>query len=437
MVLWQKILMILLGIGNLLLVVFIIFSRRRRVTHSRDDRSISLDNSRFTREITTIREHNRSILDHLNSGVITMGSDRRIDTINPRAREILGLGEHELEGEPIKKLGVELAGIMIDRQTSSSEVFSREIHLEVADRGRVPLSVTCTAMGGGEGPPSVLMVIDDRSVEKKLEEKVRRSDRLASVGSLAAGMAHEMKNPLVSIKTFTQLLPSKLDDKDFREKFSSITTQEVDRIDRMLEQLLNFSQPMSPRLEPIDLHHVIDEVLAVLEGQFEKKSAQTVCNYTDGSAMIIADRDQMKQVFMNLFLNSIDAIQNNGRIEIKTECIDEGIDGSPYLEDTALSNVGSLEENPGDRPRGGCLKITITDNGKGIPEDMLPSLYDLYFTTRSEGFGLGLAIVRDILHGHNATIEIESKESSWTRVTMNFPLSTTPKPSHKRFSGKR
>ena len=437
MALWQKIFMVFLGIGNLSLVIFIIFSSRRRAAHSREDRSILLDNSRFSHEITKITEHNRSILHHLSSGVITMGPDRKIETINPRAREILGLEEQEIEGGPIEKLGGELAGIMIDRQTSSHGALNREVHLEVANRGRVPLGVTCTAMGGGEVPPSVLMVIDDRSVEKKLEEKVRRSDRLASVGSLAAGMAHEMKNPLVSIKTFTQLLPSKLDDKNFREKFSSITTQEVDRIDRMLEQLLNFSQPMSLRLESIDLHHVIDEVLAVLEGQLEKKSAQIVCNYADGSAMIIADRDQMKQVFMNLFLNSIDAIQNSGRIEVKTEYIDEGADGSPHLEGGALSHVGSLEENPGDRSRGGCLKITITDNGKGIPEDMLPSLYDPYFTTRSEGFGLGLAIVRDILRGHNAAIEIESEESSWTRVIMNFPLSTTLEPSHKRFSGRQ
>ncbi len=386
----------------------------------------ALENSRLFDEILAMKNHYSSILHHLSSGVITMHPNQTINAINQRAKNILNLSHKNLIGESVAKLGKVLSRIMINRQTTPQDFYDHEIYLEVPGRDEVPLDIICTVMRDEKGPPGVLMVINDLTVEKQLQAKIRRTDRLASIGTLAAGMAHEIKNPLVSIKTFSQLLPEKFDDKDFREKFSSITTREVERINHIVEQLLHFARPMKPRPKLLDLHNTIDEVLGVLHEEIERKKAEIIREYVDSPATVMIDANQMKQVFINLFMNSLQAIENGGRIEVKTEFIFDEIDKKPPLADgtptaAQLSETDSEEEMTGRR-----LMITITDNGKGIPKDMLQNLFDPFFTTRSEGFGLGLAIVLGIIIEHNATVEIESEESMWTRVKIKIPAGNRP-----------
>ena len=243
----------------------------------------ALENSRLFDEILAMKDHYGAILQHLRNGVITMDSSQRINTINQRAKNILNLGDQDLESMPVTVLGSVLSTIMINRQTTPLDFYGDEIELEVNGRGLVPLGIICTVMRDEKDPPGVLMVIDDLTVEKQLQERIRRTDRLASIGTLAAGMAHEIKNPLVSIKTFSQLLPEKFDDSDFRSQFSSITSQEVERINHIVEQLLNFARPMKPRPEKLDLHRVLNEVIAVLDEDLRKKKRRESSAHTPAS----------------------------------------------------------------------------------------------------------------------------------------------------------
>lgn len=381
----------------------------------------ALENSRLFDEILAVRNHYGSILQHLRSGVVTMQSNKKINTINQRAKNILNLGDEELVGQPVEKLGNVLAAIMINRQTTRKDFYDDEILLDIPGRGRVPLGIICTIMRDKKGPAGVLMVIDDLTVEKQLQERIRRSDKLASVGTLAAGMAHEIKNPLVSIKTFAQLLPEKFDDISFREKFSSITFQEVERINHIVEQLLNFARPMKPNLLPVDMHQILSEVIDIIAGEAEKAKVEIICEYASEPAIVEADPDQMKQVFLNLIQNSIQAMDKKGRIQIKTSFIYDNPDNQVVSSEPEGFDIEELREKSVEENRKRKLIITITDNGKGIPKEIIQSLFDPFFTTRSEGFGLGLAIVHGIIEEHRSTIQIESEEGKWTRVTVKMP----------------
>jgi signal transduction histidine kinase len=381
----------------------------------------ALENSRLFDEILALRNHYGSILQHLRSGVVTMQFNKRIGTMNQRAKNILNLGDEDLVGQPIERLGKTLANIMINRQTTRRDFFDQEVSLDIPGRGDVPLGIICTVMKDKKGPAGVLMVIDDLTVEKQLQEKIRRTDKLASVGTLAAGMAHEIKNPLVSIKTFAQLLPERFDDVNFREKFSSITFHEVERINHIVEQLLNFARPMKPNLRLFNVHNVLNEVIAILEGELQKSKVEIIKNFVEEPAIVAIDVDQMKQVLLNLLQNSIQAMDKKGRILVKTQFMyddfSNGKSASPAEHfNTERTETGSEEDLTNRR-----LVITILDNGKGIPKELMQNLFDPFFTTRSEGFGLGLAIVHGIVEEHHSTIQIESEEGKWTRVTIKMP----------------
>ena len=157
-------------------------------------------------------------------------------------------------------------------------------------------------------------MFNDLTTIKKLELQVRRTDRLASLGTLAAGMAHEIKNPLVTIKTFTQLLPERYEDPDFRETFSSLIGQEVKRIDSIVNQLLNFSRPAKPNLAPTHLHEVLDNSLNLITQQLRQKGITLVRAYSAAQDLVHADADQLNQAFINFFLNAIESMSGGGHL---------------------------------------------------------------------------------------------------------------------------
>ena len=165
----------------------------------------------------------------------------------------------------------------------------------------------------------VILVFSDQTKLKKLEMQVRRTDRLASLGTLSAGMAHEIKNPLVTIKTFTQLLPERYQDEDFRDTFSSLLSHEVDRIDRIVNQLLNFARPAKPTLCPISLHGILDHCMRLIHEQLRQKHIFLEETLDADFDMINGDQDQLEQIIINFFLNAIDAMEGGGKLLVNTK----------------------------------------------------------------------------------------------------------------------
>ena len=205
-----------------------------------------------------------------------------------------------------------------------------------------------------------LVVLTDITALKRLELQIRRSDRLASLGTLSAGMAHEIKNPLVSIKTFAQLLPERYQDSDFRETFSNLIGHEIDRIDSLVNQLLRFARPAKPVLKPMHVHEVLEKSLQLVGHRLYQKEIKLTRSWQADVDTIRADADQLEQVFLNFFLNAMDAMNRGGELNV--------VDGNSHRPRNGSrpspARMGDAHE---------VLRVTIRDNGEGIRRRRYPA----------------------------------------------------------------
>jgi signal transduction histidine kinase len=244
----------------------------------------------------------------------------------------------------------------------------------------------------------VLLSIIDLTEIKELENKVRQADKLGALGTMAAGMAHEIKNPLSSLKVFSQLLPSRFQDEEFRNKFMEIIPKEITRIDRIIESLLGFARATAPKLVKLKIDEVIEEHLKYYADQAQKSQVKINKTYAIVPE-IEGDKDQLSQVFSNLILNAIQAMPEGGELTVK-------IDAGKKVEDVLQDVV-----------------ITVSDTGHGIPEDNLKKLFDPFFTTKYGGTGLGLTISHSIIDGHRGSIDVESTVGKGTTFRVTLPIS--------------
>jgi len=229
---------------------------------------------------------------------------------------------------------------------------------------------------------------------ERLRQEVTRAERLKAVGTLAAGMAHEIKNPLTAIKTFTEFLPDRYDDVEFRQKFQRIVGGEVNRINHLVQRLLEFARPSIPQLAPVQVSEVIRETLECLQAIAVQKRIRVETSF-DEPGHIQADREQLKQALLNILLNGIEAMDPGGRLDVTT------------------------------RQRQGFVEVCIEDTGAGIPQEVLPRVFDPFYTTKERGTGLGLSIVHTIVTEHGGRIALESHPGHGTRVTLKFPLASS------------
>jgi len=232
---------------------------------------------------------------------------------------------------------------------------------------------------------------------KRSKTYVRRADRLASLGTLTAGLAHEIRNPLVAIKTFTHLLPDRLDDEEFREQFLKIASSEVDRISLLVTELLDFARPSDPKLELENINIILDGMILLVSTETKKKKINIIKNYASDLPPIQMDREQIKQVFLNILINGIQATSENGKITVKTRSFTKP-GGEPYVQ------------------------IEFTDTGCGIPEEHLEDIFNPFFTTKSTGSGLGLSISHQIVQDHSGYIDVESQLDKGSSFFINLPV---------------
>jgi nitrogen-specific signal transduction histidine kinase len=223
-------------------------------------------------------------------------------------------------------------------------------------------------------------------------------------------MAHEIKNPLVSIKTFAQLLPERYQDSDFRETFSNLIGHEIDRIDSLVNQLLRFARPAKPLLKPIHVHSVLEKSLQLIGHRLYQKEIKLTRSWQANVDTIRADADQLEQVFLNFFLNAMDSMKQRpgGELLVSTE-----IRPAQELIAHAAGKNGHAHE---------ALRITIRDTGEGISGENLSHVFDPFFTTKDYGTGLGLSVAHGIIYEHSGQIEVESELGQGTAFHVLLPL---------------
>jgi signal transduction histidine kinase len=370
--------------------------------------AVALENAKLYTQVQDSKIYNDILLDNLVSGIVAANAEGLITVFNREAQRVTRQLAMDVINHPISALPPPLArGLELTFQRGYG-LRDQEMILHHGPGDEVPVRVGSSLFHGHAGRViGALLVFNDVTTIKKLELQVRRTDRLASLGTLAAGMAHEIKNPLVTIKTFTQLLPERYEDLDFRETFSSLIGQEVKRIDTIVNQLLKFSRPAKPDLAPTRLHEVLDNSLKLISQQLRQKGITLVRSYSALHDLVHADADQLNQAFINFFLNAIEAMNGHGSLHVGTEHV--GAD---------LYSPNQWRERTGE----GHIRVSIRDTGEGIDALNLGRIFDPFFTTKSLGTGLGLSVAHGIIQEHGGMIDVESEPGKGTTFYLLFPL---------------
>ena len=246
--------------------------------------------------------------------------------------------------------------------------------------------------------------------EKELKESqniLRRADRLSSLGLLTAGLAHEIRNPLVAIRTFTQLLPERYNDAEFRDGFQGLALKEVDRICGLINDLLSFARPSRPKVVQENMNDAVDGITRILETEAKEKNVEIARDFAASLPKVWIDREQMKQVFMNLILNAIQAMKGEGGTIL-------------------ISTRFHSRDQSGQA--GQFVQVEIRDTGVGIPEENLDHIFDPFFTNKDEGSGLGLSISHQIVQEHGGYVTVESKVGAGTSFFVNIPIGKPVRP---------
>ncbi|MBU5676961.1 sensor histidine kinase [Alkaliphilus sp. MSJ-5] len=339
-------------------------------------------------KIANLENYTHNILESIDSGVIAFESEGQLGTVNRRIERILGKQEEvkrfiSQEGivEEINKvlLGKEK---IIKRGLSYVKDKDEEIYIEMTIH---PIENMSKVREGA------VVVVQDKTTVKKLEDQVRRGERLAAVGQLASGIAHEIRNPLGIIKTISQTINQDVRDEDLKEGLD-IIKYEIDRANKVIQGLLDFAKPNKIQDCRIDLGKLLEELVLVTRKFGKQQNVELILNRMKESK-IEGDPDKLKQAFVNIILNGIQAMKNGGKLEI---------------------TLGNSE--------GKWIIISFKDEGEGILEEVFDQIFNPFFTTKESGTGLGLSITHRIIEEHNGKIEFNSKLWEGTEMKVYLPL---------------
>jgi signal transduction histidine kinase len=319
--------------------------------------------------------------------VVVVDSKKRLNLLAGATEEILGLKQQKA-GHSVNDLPEPLQKVAREAMARSQAVLDREVKLTVPRRGVQRLEVSAVPLRPGAKESGVALVIRNLTSPKSLEQDLRRLDRLASIGILAAGMAHEIKNALVAGKTFVASLLEKNQDIEL----VAIVRREIDRIDSIVSQMLKFASSPRPEFAAIHLHEVLDFSLRLVDPHFKGKSIVLNRAFQAPADVVEGDDYQLQQAFVNLFLNSLEAMPPHGTL-----------------------TVGTGPSN--DRN----LLVTVSDTGTGISPEIIDKLFEPFFTTKPNGTGLGLPITRRIIYEHGGSISVESQPNKGATFTILLP----------------
>jgi signal transduction histidine kinase len=331
----------------------------------------------------------------LKPGVIVLGEDRQIASISPDAAVLLAAVS--ADGAPFETtLPPGLQEIVDQAFANCAAVTDRVVTVGSGEREKVLVASALLHQAAvGASGPGVILLMQDAGPVATLEQKLEQLDRLATLGTLSASMAHEIKNALVAVKTFVDLLAAKESG-----DLSGIVSRELSRIDLIVSQMLKFAGPSGSTVAQIDLHEVLDRSLRLVQPQADERNVRIERSFSAQHSAITANSYQIEQVFINLFFNALSAMFGAGRLTVRT--------------------------GPGECLKGEAIAIHVEDTGAGIAPEHLEKLFEPFFTTKPNGTGLGLTIARRIVDEHDGSIEVESAPGQGTTFTVLLPISRGP-----------
>lgn len=335
-----------------------------------------------------IRALTTTVLNQMPVGLVITGLDGRIQKTNEAAMHILQY-PGQLSGRKIDDLPCFLP--VADRLKKEGAMVEQEIHCRLGNSAAVPLLVKAALIRDGEQRTSgYLFLFSDMTGIKQLEEQLRRSERLAGLGRLAAGVAHEIRNPLSSIKGFATILAGRFKEDERSRELAGVMVQEVERLNRVVTELLNFAKPTEITRQKISCKELVRDSLILVEKDASQQGVSIKTDIDPEDLQLEVDPDRFSQLLLNLYLNAIHAMKEGG-----------------------LLDVSAFRAN-------GDTIIRVSDSGMGISPEHLPHVFDPYFTTKPQGVGLGLANVHKFVEAHGGEIEAESTPGKGTQFIIRL-----------------
>lgn len=350
--------------------------------------------NRLASALEEAKDYTRYVLDNIGTGIVSLDEEGNITVFNPAAEKLLGIKSAEALGQPFQKIliraRVPQAGKMVqllkEHQGDEQAIVISSSSGEPVELGLTALTLV-TSSGRTAGK---VLTIEDLSLKRKLEEVIRRSDRLSALGLFTTGIAHEVRNPLASIKGFAQLLLSRKLVSKSGQKYVETIVRETERLDGLLAELLSFARPSPPQLGLRSLGPIIERTLVLIEERAREQGVEIKKELND-TPLVLIDEQKMQQVFWNIFINALQAMPKGGVLIIRLET------------------------------QGEEVVAAITDSGPGIPAAHWDKIFDPFFTTKDWGSGLGLAISHRIVETLGGRIEFTSDQSKGTTFWVFLP----------------
>ncbi len=349
----------------------------------------------------------QNILRAVHFGVVVFDKEQRIKFINPSALQILNVNQ------PLKKIRYlkdilssknirEILGLLKEKPLP---IVRQEIELEQRLLSNVYIGLSIYPYDQMQ----YIMVFSEITQTKRIQAEIIRMDRMASLGVLSAGIAHEIRNPLAGIKAMAQSLEDELQDEPGRLEYISRILKQVNRLEKLLKAFFSYARPVRPDPKQCSIEKVINEVFPLIQTRFKEKRIKVETFYAEDLADVFVDPNQIQQVLLNLFINAIDAMPDGGTLKIEAQ---NALNTQPIFD--RRKRIPNLLSDK-------FIKISISDTGVGIPPDVLELIFNPFFTTKSQGTGLGLSIVYQIIREHGGQIDVESTPGKGSTFHIYLP----------------
>jgi PAS domain S-box-containing protein len=360
---------------------------------------------RLEERIRYLKEYNESIVASVPSSILVVDKNLRVFSANQSFYEDFELEKKEVETKSIERVLPPKLNKKILKAVQTGNFLKREeVETTFPKIGRKVLyiSVIGTKLEEDNEEERILIIIEDLSEKKQLEDELIRSGKLAALGELSAGLAHEINNPLAIISGYAQMLQAELTmDEARKQRYLKEIVKQTDRAARIMRKVKDFARPGETRMESVDINETLIRTLSLLKERVHLKNIRINEDLDLSLPKIKADKDQLEQIFLNTILNAIQAMPNGGELTLRTKFRRQG------------AKVSAKR-----------VELTIGDTGCGVPKENLGRIFDPFFTTKHDSTGLGLSITHSLVNRHHGTIAVESEVGKGTTFVITFPLSS-------------
>ncbi len=364
--------------------------------------SLALRNAELYAQTAALKEFNERILREMDNAVVVTNPSGRIVVCNRAAERVLGIDARQARGARIEVLPQGIANCIRASLGSGRILSSQQFRIE-RDGTTVPVACSTSPLAGdGDASQGAVAVISDLTLIEQLDKERQEAERLSLIRLISAGMAHEIRNPLVAIRTFAELAPKRLDDPEFRSNFLTVAQQEIKRIDKLVGDLLTLSKPADVVVEAIPIADICRQVVRSLSGVAEAKNVTINLHTSSLSGHAEGDPSRLHQAIMNVVSNAIEAEPPRGRVE-----------------------VTATEAHTRD---GDVVRIRVHNSGSYIPEEHIEEIFRPFVSRKPEGTGLGLAICQTIIEEHQGQISVHSTPEDGTEFVIELPYESARTP---------